>query len=150
MRRFTFKECRKRLARLWFALCGFMFVILVVQSMLGGLGDRAVEAWGWFVANVGPTLSVVAINLKSDATMTADDADTKVEPFYYRLSFWVSAGYLGTILLSIIGWRVTSFEEPADFMALSSTWLGPLQVVTVSIISIFFKKAASTPQPKST
>lgn len=142
MTKYTFKECRKRLATLWFSLAGLMFVILVAQSFLGGLGAKPVDAWGWFLANTVPTVSLIATNLVADAD-PANAADPEVDPFYYRLSFWVSAFYLLTVLAVILLWRLSSYEEPTQLMAFSSVFVGPLQAVAVSIIAIFFKKGSS-------
>ena len=147
MATYTFRECRKRLGRLWIIAFAVMFLILVAQSFLGGLGDRAVEAWGWFFANVMPTLSLVAVNMQTDAARSKEP-DEEVEPFYYQLSFWVSVGYLALLLLVILGWRITKYEEPADAMAFSTVFIGPLQAFTVSVIAIFFKKAGSAPAGK--
>ena len=147
MAQYSFRECRKRLGTLWVTASGMMFLILVAQSFLGGLGDRVVEAWGWFFANVMPTLSVVAVNLQADAARSKEP-DEEVEPYYYKLSFWVSVGYLAILLLIILGWRITSFEEPADVMAAFSVFTGPLQAFTVSVIAIFFKKAGGPPAGK--
>ena len=142
MTKYTYKECRKRLAALWFSLAGLMFVFLVVQSFLGGLGSKPVDSWGWFLANTVPTLSLIASNLVADAATSSND-DAEVDPFYYRLSLSVSAFYLLTILAVILLWRLTAYEEPADLMAFSSVFVGPLQAVAVSIIAIFFKKGSS-------
>ena len=147
MKKYSFKECRKRLARLWIGSFGVMFLILVAQSFLGGLGDRVVEAWGWFFANITPTLSVIAVNLQADAAPSTA-TDDEVDPFYYRVSFWVSVGYLALLLLVILGWRITKYEEPADVMALSAVFVGPFQAFALSMIAIFFKKAAGAPAAK--
>jgi ABC-type glycerol-3-phosphate transport system permease component len=143
MTRYTFKECRKRLALLWFTMAGAMFLILVVQSFLGALGARAIEAWGWFLANTIPTISLIATHLSQDADpdSRAASADAEVDPFYYRLSVAVSAFYLMMVLAVMLGWRLTEYDEPADAMAFSSVFIAPLQAVAVSVISIFFRKA---------
>ena len=45
----SLREGRKKLAALWFGLCGMMFLIVVAQSFLGALGQHVIEAWGWFL-----------------------------------------------------------------------------------------------------
>ena len=141
MTTYSFKECRKRLATLWVVLSAVMFVIPLAQTFLGGLGAKPTDAWGWFFANTVPTLSLIGTNLITDAAPGKKTAvsDT-VEPFFYRFSLGVSTFYLVVMLAVIFGWRLTSFEEPADFMVFSSVFMGPLQGIAVLFISMFFKK----------
>ena len=138
----TMRDCRKRLTSIWFVMGGLAFAIMILYSFGGSLDTKIVQAWGWFLAATMPTMSIIASNITEDAA-NANASQEFVDDFYYRLSTLVSIVYLSTILLTLVGWRMTSYQSPYEVMALSSIWIGPLQGIAASILSIFFRKAAT-------
>jgi hypothetical protein len=133
------RRCKRRLATVWFALAGLIFLVLVLQSVMGHYGQQATDAWGWFLPNVMPTLSLIVGVLVLDQlgggvkTRTAD-------AFLYRLAFWLSCAYLLLILLSIL---IQPFAPlaPLELMQQSNLWLGPLQGLVAGALGAFFVKA---------
>lgn len=133
------RRCKRRLASVWFVLAGLIFLLLVIQSVMGHYGARATDAWGWFLPNVMPTLSLIVGVLVLDQlgggvkTRTAD-------AFLYRLALWLSCAYLLLILLSIL---IQPFAPlpPLDLMQQSNLWLGPLQGLVAGALGAFFVKA---------
>ena len=132
-------RCKRRLATVWFVLAGLIFLVLVLQSVMGHYGQQATDAWGWFLPNVMPTLSLIVGVLVLDQlgggvkTRTAD-------AFLYRLAFWLSCAYLLLILLSIL---IQPFAPlpPVELMQQSNLWLGPLQGLVAGALGAFFVKA---------
>ena len=133
------RRCKRRLASVWFGLAGLIFLLLVIQSVMGHYGAHATDAWGWFLPNVMPTLSLIVGVLVLDQlgggvkTRTAD-------AFLYRLALWLSCAYLLLILLSIL---IQPFAPlpPLDLMQQSNLWLGPLQGLVAGALGAFFVKA---------
>jgi hypothetical protein len=138
------KQCRKRIAAMWFSIAGLCFVIMVAQSLLGAYRNTALQAWGWFLANTMPTSSIVVSHLVSDAKERshAGAPGHMIDAFYYKLSMILSSFYLVLILVTLLGWRLTAYQDPYDVMALSSVWIGPVQGVVASTITIFFKEGS--------
>jgi hypothetical protein len=137
------RECRKRITIMWFLLGGLAFALMILYSFGGSLDNKVVQAWGWFLAATTPTMSIIAANIAVDATDPNSTGDM-VDAFYYRLSMGVSVVYLVTILLTLVCWRMTGYQSPFEVMALSSIWIGPMQGIVASILSIFFKKAGKS------
>ena len=139
----TMKDCRKRLATLWFILGGGAFAIMILYSFGGSLDTKIVQAWGWLLAATMPTMSIIASNIVEDAATPGASADF-VDGFYYRLSMIFSIVYLCTIMLTLLCWRMTGYQSPYELMALSSISIGPMQGLVGSILSIFIRKAAKS------
>lgn len=136
-----FRDARKRIAAVWLIMAGLAFVLMIAQSFLGAFGAKTVQAWGWFLGNTMPTISVVIANLVTDARGEGD-ADRDVDRFYYRLTLGACVLYLSTLFATLLGWRLTRYHDPLEVMGISSLWIAPLQGVVVSMISIFFRKSA--------
>jgi hypothetical protein len=141
----TVSDGRKRIATLWLTFAGIAFSVMIAQSMLGAFGTKSTQAWGWFLANTMPTISVVVSNLVVDARASTKIRETEsVDRFYYNLTMLSSVLYLLTIMITLLGWRITQATDPIEVMSLSSIWIAPLQGIVASIISIFFKKPSGT------
>src|ERR1700730_17350247 len=89
----SMKKCKTRLAALWFAAGGALFLILVLQTVLGKYGDQATEVWGWCLPTILPTLSLVLGVLVMDAQGKAI-AGRDTNRFLFNLTFALSAAYL--------------------------------------------------------
>ena len=132
-------RCKRRLATVWFVLGGVIFLLLVVQTVMGYYGQRATDAWGWFLPNVMPTLSLIVGVLVLDQ-MGGGVKTRTADAFLYRLAFGLSCAYLLLILLSIL---VQPFAPlpPLELMQQSNLWLGPLQGLVAGALGAFFIKA---------
>jgi hypothetical protein len=132
-------RCKRRLATVWFALGGVIFLLLVIQTVMGYYGQRATDAWGWFLPNVMPTLSLIVGVLVLDQ-MGAGVKTRTADAFLYRLALGLSCAYLLLILLSIL---VQPFAPlpPLELMQQSNLWLGPLQGLVAGTLGAFFIKA---------
>jgi len=132
-------RCKRRLATVWFALGGVIFLLLVIQTVMGYYGQRATDAWGWFLPNVMPTLSLIVGVLVLDQ-MGGGVKTRTADAFLYRLALGLSCAYLLLILLSIL---VQPFAPlpPLELMQQSNLWLGPLQGLVAGALGAFFIKA---------
>ena len=132
-------RCKRRLATVWFALGGVIFLLLVIQTVMGYYGQRATDAWGWFLPNVMPTLSLIVGVLVLDQ-MGGGVKTRTADAFLYRLALGLSCAYLLLILLSIL---VQPFAPlpPLELMQQSNLWLGPLQGLVAGTLGAFFIKA---------
>jgi|SRR5215471_14428166 len=132
----TMQECRRRLAAVWFGGFAVLIVVLLVQTILGHYGDKADEAWGWFLPTTLPSVSLMLGVLISDATGRSGEVKV-VDTFMFRLALWSSVAYLVVVSLTILLSPFASIPQLA-LMRLSHLWLGPLQGVVSSVIGFFF------------
>jgi hypothetical protein len=132
-------RCKRRLATVWFVLGGVIFLLLVIQTVMGYYGQRATDAWGWFLPNVMPTLSLIVGVLVLDQ-MGGGVKTRTADAFLYRLALGLSCAYLLLILLSIL---IQPFAPlpPLELMQQSNLWLGPLQGLVAGALGAFFIKA---------
>ncbi len=121
----SMKECRRRLATLWFAVGLTLFVVLVLQSVLDRFGDRVEDAWSWFLPSVMPTLLLIVGVLVLDVA-SGGYVDRNVDPFFFWLTFSLSALYLLLVAATLLLQPFTGVPV-LDLMKQSSLWLGPLQ-----------------------
>jgi hypothetical protein len=127
-----------RLAIIWFAGGGFLFVILVGQSLTGYYEPRTEDAWGWFLPTVMPTLSLIVAALVADYRKAAvAGREQQAGPL-----FWLGAGlsvfYLLLVALSILLQPLLAETSPLTLMQRSNLWLGPLQGLCVAALGFFF------------
>lgn len=132
-------EVRTTLARLWLVGGGVIFLLLVIQSLLHVYGDLTQEAWGWFLPTLMPSLGMIVTVL----TYTALDPSmtgSVVRRTFVPIASWLSAMYLGTVVLTILAPPVTaaSPEEAVALMRTSNLWLGPLQGLVASALGVLF------------
>jgi hypothetical protein len=142
-RKLSMETSRKRLAVLWFAGAGVVFLTLLAQTLAGRFADKAEQAWGWMLPTVVPTLSlivgVLAISARRPAPSEPAPSDGTVDPFFYRLSWWLSAVYLATVAATLFAQPLTAWP-PLELMQRSNLWLGPMQgLVAASLAAFFFR-----------
>ena len=131
-------ECRKKLTRLWFGLSGFLFIILILQTILDHYGQEATEVWGWFLPMVLPTLSLI-IGVVVVEFSERKKVNRYADRFLFRLSFLLSAIYL-TIIALLIFLQPFLERPPLEIMKQSNLWLGPFQGLVSAAIGAFFTK----------
>jgi hypothetical protein len=73
-RKLSMETSRKRLAVLWFAGAGVVFLTLLAQTLAGRYADKAEQAWGWMLPTVVPTLSLIVGVLAISARRPAPSA----------------------------------------------------------------------------
>src|SRR5689334_9363264 len=116
---------RTRLAAIW--LCGSapILLIVVVQSLLGKYGDHTQDVWTWLLPTLMPQLSMILAALGYTG-LDPKLSDTLVRKSFYSVAAYLSVGYLGLILLTILVQPITG-AAPLDLMMRSNLWLGPIQ-----------------------
>ncbi|MDB4991652.1 MAG: hypothetical protein JWN04_6830, partial [Myxococcaceae bacterium] len=64
--------CKRRLATLWFSVSGFLFVLVLAQSVSGKWGTQVKDAWSWLFPTILPTLSLIVGVLAADTSAKAE------------------------------------------------------------------------------
>ena len=133
-------QARIQLVSLWFGGAGLIFLILVIQSIAGKYEGEASDVWGWALPGIMPTLSLILAVLGTGALKTSSK-QVWVRSTFLSIAFWLSAGYLALILITILAEPLTKYD-PIALYKLSSLWLAPLQgLVTASVGVVFFTKS---------
>lgn len=150
----TLTKSKWMFASIWLGGAGLVFLILVVQSLVGRYGSQSEDAWAWYLPTVMPTLSLIIGVLASDfrtaatasatttaATTTANDA--KVLPVSARGLLWLGMGlsifYLVLVAVTILAQPFLQDVSPIELMHRSNLWLGPLQGLTAGVLAAFFR-----------
>lgn len=147
----TLRSARWRIGAVWFVGAGVVFLLLVAQCLVAPeiYGDRLVEAWGWFLPTVMPTLSLIVGVLviegrRRQAVGTAEapaptDEAPVVEGSLFALSMGLSFVYLLLVAATVLVPAATG-SPPVDLMQRSNLWLGPLQGLTAGALAAFFHR----------
>jgi hypothetical protein len=149
----TLTKSKWMFASIWLGGAGLVFLILVVQSLVGRYGSQSEDAWAWYLPTVMPTLSLIIGVLASDfriaATATANsttsttNADAKVLPVSARGLLWLGVGlsvfYLLLVAVTILAQPFLQGVSPIELMHRSNLWLGPLQGLTAGVLAAFFR-----------
>lgn len=154
----TLTKSKWMFASIWLGGAGLVFLILVVQSLVGRYGSQSEDAWAWYLPTVMPTLSLIIGVLATDfriaatanaaaaasATATATIAtDAKVLPVSARGLLWLGVGlsvfYLLLVAVTILAQPFLQDVSPIELMHRSNLWLGPLQGLTAGVLAGFFR-----------
>jgi beta-lactamase regulating signal transducer with metallopeptidase domain len=152
----TLTRSKWMFASIWLVGAGLVFLILVVQSLVGRYGAQSEAAWAWYLPTVMPTLSLIIGVLASDfraaatanaaaagATATATTPDAKVLPVSARGLLWLGVGlsvfYLLLVAVTILAQPFLQDVSPIELMHRSNLWLGPLQGLTAGVLAAFFR-----------
>ncbi|MDU9048998.1 MAG: hypothetical protein Q3M30_09105 [Candidatus Electrothrix sp. Rat3] len=131
-------DSQKRLVFIWFAGAGFLFALLLLQTIYGQYGSEVKEAWGLMLPTFVPTLFLIIGTLIADATGSADSDETvTVDRFFFRLSEFLSIAYLATVILIILFSPFSKFSQP-ELIKLSNLWLAPFQGLVTAALGAFF------------
>ncbi len=57
--RIALSKAQRRLTIIWFIGSGFLFLLLMIQTLVGRYADKANEAWSWLLPTFMPTLSLM-------------------------------------------------------------------------------------------
>jgi beta-lactamase regulating signal transducer with metallopeptidase domain len=152
----TLTKSKWMFASIWLGGAGLVFLILVVQSLVGRYGSQSEDAWAWYLPTVMPTLSliigVLATDFRIAATANATAAagaattiatDAKILPVSARGLLWLGVGlsvfYLLLVAVTILAQPFLQGVSPIELMHRSNLWLGPLQGLTAGVLAAFFR-----------
>jgi hypothetical protein len=134
--RIAFTLAKKKIATLWFSYALVLFLIIFFQSIMGKFEDKNQIAWGWFLSNVMPSLSLMLSIFLADVRNQNND-DTEIDRFYYRLTMGLSILYL-TLLILILLMQPLIAKPIITLMNESSIYLGPFQGLVSGSLGLFF------------
>jgi hypothetical protein len=127
-----------RLAGVWLAGAGAVFVLMFVQTVGGKYGGQTQRAWGWFMPAVVPSLSVILSAIAYGALKPT--ATQSVDARAYRVTLVLSSFYLLAVLATLLA-QPLSAAPPLEFIEGSNLWLGPMQgLVGVGLGAFFTSK----------
>ena len=127
---------QKRLATLWFIGAGFLFFLLLLQTMRGVYGDKAGEAWSWLLTTFMPTLLLIVGALVNKARLQ-NAHEVTVDRFMYVISFYLSIAYLIAVILTFILSQLSA-QSPLTQLKLSNLYLTPIQGLVSLALGAFF------------
>jgi hypothetical protein len=136
------ERVRNRLAFGWLAASALIFVIVVLQSLLGKYGDQVQDAWGWLLPTIMPTLGMI-ISVLGYTALDPSMLESVVRRSYFRLATGLSVLYLLLVLLTILiqPFAAQTASKSIELMQTSNLWLGPLQGLVASALgALFFSK----------
>jgi hypothetical protein len=127
---------RWRLSILWFIWAFVIFAVVVLQSIFGRYGEQVQEAWSWFIPTVVPTLSLM-IGVIGEAAMQNQKDVRSVKRNFFKLAFWISAGYLLILSLTIL---LQPFAPVGaiELYVRSNYWLAPMQGIVAGALGLLF------------
>ena len=135
---------RSRLGWIWFIGAGLIFIVMIMQSLLGNYrtstADLTQQAWSWLLPTLMPSVGLIVTVLSYSAL------DPNVSAFVVRKNFvTVATGfsifYLFTVLITLAIQPIAAPSDPEKAIGLmhtSNLWLGPLQGVVASAIGVLF------------
>jgi|GEM_PF-1168436 len=133
-------QARKRLAVVWFAGGGLVFLFFMFCTFGNAFGDKLPQAWGWFGTNLMPTL-ILIFSFIGREMMVERRERTHVSSFAFKMAFYSSIFYLVLVLVSLLlsrSYTLTHEIGSLAFLDRASTGLNPLQVLTAAALGGFF------------
>jgi hypothetical protein len=130
----TMHTARKRLAVVWFAGAGVCFVVLLLISFFSADADPT-GLWDWFLPAIVPNLSLIIGVLVYAHRQT--QTDTRIDPFLFRLAFWLSLLYVLLLLLPLLFFPLTGKPLP-ELLSISRLWLAAVQGLATGVMGAFF------------
>ncbi|MBT9541338.1 hypothetical protein [Thiobacillus sp.] len=130
----TMHTARKRLAVVWFAGAGVCFVVLLFISFFSADADPT-GLWDWFLPAIVPNLSLIIGVLVYAHRQT--QSDTRIDPFLYRLAYWLSLLYVLLLLLPLLFFPLTGKPLP-ELLTISRLWLAAVQGLATGVMGAFF------------
>jgi hypothetical protein len=137
MRRLPLETARTRLTVIWCTGAGIVFVILVLESILGPKFRKDLQQlWAWFVPTVVPSLALMLGVLGADA-LTNDPVQRSVKAPFYKIAAGLSLFYLGILILTV-ALEPFSPLPGMQLFTVSNFWLSPIQGLVVAAIGVLF------------
>ena len=134
-------KCKRMLAVLWTVGILGLYLIILIQTLLGKHQEHVNDVWGWLLQCTIPLFSLI-IGAFSFSTFNPDTNTSKIDKFSFRLSYIMSVFYLLVILAIIISQPLSGkplWELGSD----SNIFIAPLQGIVSGAIGLFFSKGNS-------
>ena len=138
------ERVRWQLGTTWFIGAGFLFAVLIVQSLAGVYEDSVQAVWGWLLPNIVPTLSLMIGVFAGAALSDHAQTDTmRVRAPFTRLAVGLSIFHLLAVAATIAAFPFLGQISGPDARAMSlfetsNLWLGPLQGIVAAVIGALF------------
>jgi hypothetical protein len=130
-------KVRSRLAYLWLSLGSLIFLIMVIQSLLGKYEPDTQNAWGWLLPTIMPTLGMI-ITVLGYTALEPNASNSEVRKSFFGIAFYLSAAYLVLVLITLLIQPFVPAANPVQLMHTSNLWLGPFQGLVASALGVLF------------
>jgi hypothetical protein len=134
--RISMDVSQKRLAILWFFGAGFLFFLLLLQTMRGVWGDKAGEVWSWLLPTFMPTLLLIVGALVNKARLQ-NSQEVTVDRFMYLISFYLSIAYFAAVIVTFCLSQFSA-QSPLTQLKISNLYLTPIQGLVSLALGAFF------------
>lgn len=137
--RISMKECKNKLAIVWFLGSGFIILVVLFQTLFGRYADKSPLVWASIIPSLIPTLSLILGVLAADALSKKRPSKRMVDKNFFRISLYLSMSYL---LILILPFFLMPFliQTPLEIIKDSQLWLMPLQGLITGTLGAFFYK----------
>lgn len=139
----NFLQAQKKIATLWFILSGVLFMILILQVLLGKYADHYLEIGAWYSQTVLPSLSIISSTLLYVHNNKDQFSRKQVDTFLFSSVKYLTWFYFLIIFLFIAAQPMVfkNMElSGLDLLKQSSFWLSLLQSLLSIFLGIFFIK----------
>jgi hypothetical protein len=154
MQTISMSICKKRLAILWSVSFLFLFIVILMYTVLGRYNDKFEDIWSWLTQNTLPTMSLIVSTFVVDV-LDSPSIDKVVDEFYFKFCYWGCFAYLSILIITILSVPValdnihiaTSLNNEESMTAIiflkkSNFWLSPFQALVNVLLGVFFIKKA--------
>lgn len=136
-----------RLAVLWFAGAGLLFIILFLQTVFGRYGERTADVWDWYASVLLPVITLIA-GAFFYGRSRASTRTGAVSRTVYHITFGMSLVYLVVVNAAVL---LSPFSPlpPLELLETSELALEVFQGALMSALGVFFVSKGAE-QPAST
>lgn len=130
------QECQRKLALLWLAGSGVIFMLVLGQTFTGVFGSDTESVWNWLLPNIVPTVSIIIGTLAASAFHS--QSTSTVDGFIFRVAVALSAFYLIVTLGTILWSSGLTVMRTSDVLNKSKYWMAPVQGLLGIALGVFF------------
>jgi hypothetical protein len=133
-------DCQRRLAILWLALALPAFILTIIRTVSphDPLASSAQDAWGWLLASILPTLTLIVGAMAAGAVYSDDERPKEryASRFVYQISLAFSAFYM----IIINAMAIASVYDPS-MLKTANIYLSALHGLVGAALGAFFVSA---------
>jgi cytochrome bd-type quinol oxidase subunit 2 len=140
--RIPLDRARNDLAKIWLTGAGIVFLLLIIQSILGKYEGQLQEVWSWFVPTMVPTIALM-LGVLGASALAEHDEERSVNKAFFGISRSLSFFYLGVLALTLL-LQPFSDKPAVQLYTLSNYWLAPIQGIVVAALGVLFTSHEKT------
>lgn len=135
------RKAEWRLAVLWLVGGGLLMLVLIGQTYGGLYGERAQDAWSWFLPTIMPTLSLIVGSLAAEY-VGEERKPRRLDRRLVYLATALSSVYLLLVAVSVLVAALSAHRTPpVEILQRSNLWLGPVQGLVAASLGVIYRRA---------